>query len=150
MKYLKYFESIEDRFYSKEYGISPDELKYYFTDLSDNGWVINIGFHKKLHKLDIHEPMISDDIQGQYSSGKLGLIPYIEVTITKDWPRFDVSIWQATNYLNELINSEEYLEIMEVVSLRLSDENLFIQKQYIENKQIHILIYRKTDENYVK
>lgn len=143
MKYLKYFESIEDRFYSKEYGISPDELKYYFTDLSDNGWVINIGFHKKFYKFDVHEPMRSDDI-------KLGLIPYIEVTITKDWPRFDVSIWQATNYLNELINSEEYLEIMEVVSLRLSDENLFIQKQYIENKQIHILIYRKTDENYVK
>ena len=145
MKYLKYFESesIEDKFYTNEYGISPDELKYFFTDLTDSGWKINIGFHKKLYKFDVHEPIKPVDIT-------VGFVPYIEVKITKDWDRFGVSIWQATQYLNDLINSEEYLEIIDVAAHRLSDSSLFIQRQYIENKQIHILIYRKTDENYVK
>jgi hypothetical protein len=81
---------------------------------------------------------------------KLGLVPYIDIIITKDWPRYDVSVWQATQILNNLINSEEYLEIIDVASHRLADESLFIQRQYVENKQIHILIYRKTDKNYVK
>lgn len=144
MKHLKYFESEQhEEDYIRDYGITPSDIEFLFTDLVDSGWIVKTRFYKKLYKFDIHEPMRQDDI-------KLGLVPYIEVTITKDWHRFDVSIWQSTKYLNELVNSEEYLEIMEVVSLRLSDENLFIQKQYIENKQIHILIYKKTDENYVK
>lgn len=145
MKYLKYFESdsFGDNFYTNEYGITPDELRYFFTDLTDNGWSINIGFHKKLYKFDVHEPMKAGDIT-------VGFVPYIELTITKDWNRFEVSQWKATQYLNELINSEEYLEIIDVAAHRLSDSNLFIQRQYIENKQIHILIYRKTDKNYVK
>jgi hypothetical protein len=144
MKYLKYFESEEHKEdYIRDYGVTPDDILYLFTDLVDMGWGVKTRFYKKLYKFDIHEPIEDGDI-------KLGLVPYIEVTITKDWPRFDVSIWQASQYLNQLINSPEYLEMIEVVSLRLSDENLFIQKQYIENKQIHILIYKKTDKNYVK
>jgi hypothetical protein len=141
MKYLKYFESQEE--YIRDYGLTPDDVKYLFTDLVDIGWNVNVRFYKKLYKLDIHEPMKDGDI-------KLGLVPYIDIIITKDWPRFDVSVWQATQIINNLINSEEYLEIIDVASNRLADENLFIQRQYVENKQIHILIYRKTDKNYVK
>ena len=141
MKYLKYFESQED--YQRDYGLTPDDVKFLFTDLIDLGWIVNVRFYKKLYKLDIHEPIKQGDIN-------LGLVPYIDINITKDQPRYDVSIWQATKILNDLINSEEYLEIIDVASHRLADENLFIQKQHIENKQIHILIYRKTDKNYVK
>ncbi len=141
MKYLKYFESSED--YIRDYGLTPDDVKFLFTDLIDLGWIVNVRFYKKLYKLDIHEPIKQGDIN-------LGLVPYIDINITKDWPRYDVSIWQATKILNDLINSEEYLEIIDVSSHRLADENLFIQKQHIENKQIHILIYRKTDKNYIK
>ncbi len=141
MKYLKYFESSED--YIRDYGLTPDDVKFLFTDLIDLGWIVNVRFYKKLYKLDIHEPIKQGDIN-------LGLVPYIDINITKDWPRYDVSIWQATKILNDLINSEEYLEIIDVASHRLADENLFIQKQNIENKQIHILIYRKTDKNYIK
>ncbi len=141
MKYLKYFESSED--YIRDYGLTPDDVKFLFTDLIDLGWIVNVRFYKKLYKLDIHEPIKQGDIN-------LGLVPYIDINITKDWPRYDVSIWQATKILNDLINSEEYLEIIDVASHRLADENLFIQKQHIENKQIHILIYRKTDKNYIK
>ena len=141
MKHLKYFESNED--YIKEYGFTPDDITYFFTDLIDSGWVVRTRFYKKLYKFDVNEPMKEGDI-------KLGLVPYIEVTVTKNWDRFEVSQWKALQYLDELINSEEYLEIIDVASNRLSDDNLFIQRQYIENKQIHILIYRKTDKNYVK
>ncbi len=141
MKHLRYFESQED--YQRDYGLTPDDVKFLFTDLIDLGWIVNVRFYKKLYKLDIHEPIKQGDI-------KLGLVPYIDIIITKDWPRYDVSIWQATKILNDLINSEEYLEIIDVASHRLADENLFIQKQHIENKQIHILIYRKTDKNYIK
>ncbi len=141
MKYLKYFESSED--YIRDYGLTPDDVKFLFTDLIDLGWIVNVRFYKKLYKLDIHEPIKQGDIN-------LGLVPYIDINITKDWPRYNVSIWQATKILNDLINSEEYLEIIDVASHRLADENLFIQKQHIENKQIHILIYRKTDKNYIK
>lgn len=144
MKHLRFFESLssEDD-YIHEYGLTPDDVKFLFTDLTDLGFLVNVRFYKKLFKLDINEPMKDGDI-------KLGLIPYIDVTITKNWPRFDVSIWQATQILSDLINSEDYLEIIDVASHRLSDENLFIKKQHIENKQIHILIYRETDKNYVK
>ena len=144
MKHLRYFESLsDDEGYVYEYGLTPDDVRFLFTDLIDLGYLVNVRFYKKLFKLDIHEPMKDGDI-------KLGLVPYIDVIITKNWSRFDVSIWQATQILNDLVNSEDYLEIIDVASHRLSDENLFIQKQHIENKQIHILIYRKTDKNYVK
>lgn len=144
MKHLRFFESLSsENDYIREYGLTPDDVKFFFTDLTDLGFLVNVRFYKKLFKLDINEPMKDGDI-------KLGLIPYIDVTITKNWPRFDVSIWQATQILSDLINSEDYLEIIDVASHRLSDENLFIKKQHIENKQIHILIYRETDKNYVK
>jgi len=143
MKHLKYFESSQEEDYLRDYGITPDELLYFFTDLIDEGWIVRPRFYKKLYKFDVNEPIKNDDI-------KLGLVPYIDVMVWKNWPRFDVSIYQANKYLNELINSKEYLEMIEVVSERLKDLNLFIQRQYIENKQLNILIYRKTDENYVK
>ena len=144
MKNLKYFESLDSGVdYLKDYGITPDDIIYFFTDLIDNGWEVKTRFYKKLYKYEIDEPIKDGDI-------KLGLVPYISIMVTKNWPRFEVSLYQATKYLNELINSEEYLEIIDVASNRLADIGLFIQRQYIENKQLNILIYRKTDENYVK
>ena len=76
MKHLKYFESNED--YIKEYGMTPDDITYFFTDLIDSGWIIRTRFYKKLYKFDVNEPMKEGDI-------KLGLVPYIEVTVTKNW-----------------------------------------------------------------
>jgi hypothetical protein len=81
---------------------------------------------------------------------KFNLIPYIQISISKNWDRFEVSPWLATKYLNELLNSEEYKEIIEVASLRLEDLGYYIQKEHIENKHLNILIYRKTDQNYIK
>lgn len=137
MKYLKTFENSEEI----EFGVTPKDIEYLFTDISDNGWIVNVRFMKKLY---------------DFSTGtrqhllKFDLIPYIQITISKNWDRFEVSPWLATQHLNELLNSEEYKEIIEVVSLRLDDLGYYIQKQYVERKQLNILIYRKTDQNYIK
>ncbi len=143
MKNLKYFESSEEEDYLRDYGTTPDELIYFFTDLVDDGWLVRTRFYKKLYKFEVDEPMKDGDI-------KLGLVPYIGIIITKNWPRFEVSIYNANKELTDLMNSKNYLEMIEVASNRLRDLGLFIQRQYIENKQLNILIYRKTDENYVK
>jgi hypothetical protein len=137
MKYLKTFENSEEI----EFGVTPEDIEYLFTDISDNGWIVNVRFMKKLY---------------DFSTGtrqnllKFDLIPYIQISISKNWDRFEVSPWLATKYLNELLNSEEYKEIIEVASLRLEDLGYYIQKEHIENKHLNILIYRKTDQNYIK
>ncbi len=136
MKYLKTFENSEEI----EFGVTPEDIEYLFTDISDNGWIVNVRFMKKLY---------------DFSTGtrqhllKFDLIPYIQISISKNWDRY-VSPWLATQHLNELLNSEEYKEIIEVASLRLDDLGYYIQKQYIERKHLNILIYRKTDQNYIK
>ena len=136
MKYLKTFENSEEI----EFGVTPEDIEYLFTDISDSGWVVNVRFMKKLY---------------DFSTGtrqhllKFNLIPYIQISISKNWDRY-VSPWLATQHLNELLNSEEYKEIIEVASLRLDDLGYYIQKQYIERKHLNILIYRKTDQNYIK
>lgn len=136
MKYLKKFESSEEL----EFGVIPEDIEYLFTDLSDNGWIVDIKFMKKLYDFSI----------GTRQHLKFVLLPYIQISISKNWERFEVSPWLATQYLNELLNSEEYKEIIEVASLRLDDLGYYIQKQYVERKQLNILIYRKTDQNYIK
>lgn len=143
MKHIKYFESVDSDSYLRDYGLTPEDISYFLTDLSDDGWIVRSRFNKKLHQFEIDEPIKPGDI-------KLGLIPSIEIIITKNWPRFEVSKYMANKLFNELINSENYLEIMDVFSNRLSEVGLYIQKQYISGFELHILIYRKTDKNYIK
>jgi hypothetical protein len=136
MRYLKTFESEEI-----EFGVTSEDIEYLFTDLSDNGWIVDVKLMRKLYDFSTgtRKPML-----------KFALLPYIQITISKNWDRFEISPWLATQYLNELLNSEEYKEIIEVASLRLDDLGYYIQKQYVERKHLNILIYRKTDQNYIK
>jgi hypothetical protein len=43
MKYLKTFENSEEI----EFGVTPEDIEYLFTDISDNGWIVNVRFMKK-------------------------------------------------------------------------------------------------------
>lgn len=137
MKYLKKFENSEQL----EFGVTPEDIEYLFTDISDNGWIVDVRFMKKLF---------------DFSTGtrehllKFGLIPYIQISIGKNLPPYQDSLWKINNELSDLKNSEEYKEIIEVVSLRLDDLGYYIHKEYIENKHLNILIYRKIDQNYIK
>ena len=84
---------------------------------------------------------------------KFELIPYIEVSISKPTPvsdRFSRSPWNESQELQSFVESDEFKEIIEVASLRLDELELYIQKQSYVNNTYNILIYRKTDQNYIK
>ena len=142
MKYLKKFESNDDEL---QFGITPDDVKYLFTDISDSGWKVNVLFLKKL--FDFRRVSDSD------GDLKFGLIPYIKVSVSKPTPvedRFNRSEWREIQELNAFKDSDEFKEILEVASLRLDELGLYVNKISLENRQFNILIYRKTDENYIK
>ena len=137
MKYLKTFES------SEELGVTPEDIEYLFTDISDNGWKVDVRFLRKLFDFKHTDKPIL----------KFGLIPYIEVLISKPTPfeqRFNRSQWNEIQELKSFTESDEFQEIIEVASLRLDELELYIQKLSYVNNSFNILIYRKTDQNYIK
>lgn len=140
MKYLKTFESNEEEL---EFGVTPDDIRYLFTDISDNGWRLDVRFLRKLFDFKQTDTPIL----------KFGLIPYIQVSISKPTPhtdRFSRSPWNESQELQSFIESDEFKEIIEVASLRLDELGLYINKQSYVNNAYNILIYRKTDQNYIK
>ena len=139
MKYLKTFESSE----KLEFGVTPEDIEYLFTDISDNGWKVDVKFLRKLFDFKHTDKPIL----------KFGLIPYIEVSISKPTPfeqRFNRSQWNEIQELKSFTVSDEFQEIIEVASLRLDELELYIQKLSYVNNAFNILIYRKTDQNYIK
>jgi len=139
MKYLKTFENSEEI----EFGVTPEDIEYLFTDISDNGWKVDVRFLRKLFDFkNTDKPIL-----------KFGLIPYIQVSISKPTSveqRFNRSQWNEIQELNAFTNSDEFKEIIEVASLRLDEFELYIQKQSYVNNEFNILIYRKIDQNYIK
>ena len=139
MKYLKTFENSEEL----EFGVTPEDIEYLFTDISDNGWKIDVNFSRKLFDFKgTDKPIL-----------KFSLIPYIEVSISKPTPfeqRFNRSQWNEIQELKSFTESDEFQEIIEVASLRLDELELYIQKLSYVNNTFNILIYRKTDQNYIK
>ena len=69
MKYLKTFESNEEEL---EFGVTPDDIRYLFTDISDNGWRVDVRFLRKLF----------DFKQTDMPILKFGLILFIQCSIT--------------------------------------------------------------------
>jgi hypothetical protein len=139
MKYLKTFENSEEL----EFGVTPEDIEYLFTDISDNGWKVDVKFLRKLFDYKHTDKPIL----------KFGLIPYIEVSISKPTPfeqRFNRSQWNEIQELKSFTESDEFQEIIEVASLRLDELELYIQKLSYVNNAFNILIYRKTDQNYIK
>ena len=139
MKYLKTFENSEEL----EFGVAPEDIEYLFTDISDNGWGVDVKFLRKLFDFKHTDKPIL----------KFGLIPYIEVSISKPTPfeqRFNRSQWNEIQELTSFTESDEFREIIEVTSLRLDELELYIQKLSYVNNAFNILIYRKTDQNYIK
>lgn len=139
MKYLKTFENSEEL----EFSVTPEDIEYLFTDISDNGWKVDVKFLRKLFDFKHTDKPIL----------KFGLVPYIEVSISKPTPfeqRFNRSQWNEIQELKSFTESDEFQEIIEVASLRLDELELYIQKLSYVNNAFNILIYRKTDQNYIK
>ena len=139
MKYLKTFENSEEL----EFSVTTEDIEYLFTDISDNGWKVDVKFLRKLFDFKHTDKPIL----------KFGLVPYIEVSISKPTSveqRFNRSQWNEIQELKSFTESDEFQEIIEVASLRLDELELYIQKLSYVNNAFNILIYRKTDQNYIK
>ena len=118
MKYLKYFESIEI-----DYGISSQELSYFFTDLEDLGCSIHIRFS---NKFNMPMPKLSTNHDKDYKLNFV-LIPCINVEITIS--KYKIENQMVKKYLENLLISDVFLETIEVASKRLEDYGLFIQSK---------------------
>lgn len=137
MNYIKYFEGVEDT----QMGISSDEIRECFYDLSDEKeWTIIIRFAKKLYNTKVNKE------KGEVS---MYLLPYLEIKIYKMLPEKSSVV-----EMQELKESELFKGCLESLLGRLNEHNLFIRNNQVERmvsggSQIFILIYRKSDENYV-
>ena len=106
MKYLKTFESSEEiRIAKIEFGVAKEDIEYLFTDISDNGWKVDVRFLRKLFDFkQTDKPIL-----------KFELIPYIEVSISKPTPvsdRFSRSPWNESQELQSFVESDEFKEII--------------------------------------
>lgn len=147
MKYLKIFEGSKNSLMD----IYSDDIKECFYDLSDNGWVINTRFAKKMFSS-----------KGKFSFQKvsngemdLELLPYIEVKIHKKFRPNGTPVNSSVTELQDLQESILYKECMNIFKSVLDEHGLFISQEKVERlssggSQIYILIYRKSDENYTK
>ena len=128
MKNLKYFESLDSGVdYLKDYGITPDDIIYFFTDLIDNGWEVKTRFYKKLYKYEIDEPIKDGDIKLSMQSFEIG-----KTFCTKLWniarflqmnSIFDIKI--ETNKITDklleefIINTNKHVQIADFNKLNM-------------------------------
>jgi len=142
MRHLKTFESESA---SDRLGIDINDVKECFYDLSDNGWVINTRFAKRLRNAKVEKGVNKWD--GVVS---MDLVPYLEIRIHMKFP-LRVSVMT----LQELQEKDTYKDCITQLKGILNDHDLFISQEKVERiksggSQIYILIYRKSDENYIK
>ncbi len=148
MKYLKYFEATEDPDMIR---ITTDEIKECFYDLEDEGWVIRVESRKKMFH--------ARDVIKTGNNFTASVIPYIEVRITKTFnePRLGKKLKlyrDPSKEAKDLSESEEFKGCLGCLNSRLEEHNLFIKSNkvdgMIDGSKISILIYRKSDENYIQ
>lgn len=147
MKYLKFFEGVEDT----QMGISTDEVKECFYDLTDEGWTVVVKFDKKLKsQKNDNKPGMTEIL--------MDLIPFLEIKIHKG----HVNKISDTELIR-LEQSELYKDCISKLKGRIDEHGLVVinnpkynhscgQVEQLPNGgfQIFILIYRKSDENYAK
>lgn len=151
MRYLKHFESFED---NTQMGITTDEVKECFYDLSDEGWDIRTRFAKKMFNSK-GIPQHFDTNTKPQGKINLELIPYLEIKIHKKSRPNGTPINSSIVELQDLQETDTYKHCMSLFSGRLDEYDLFISVEAVQRivsggSQIYILIYRKLDENYIK
>ena len=134
MKHLKKFFESQEEDYIKYYGLYPEDIKDMFVELSDDGWMVNVDFKKKLfqHRAIINSPLVDKDIT-------LKLQPVIEVKIKKNLFGF-MTRSEIEIELHKLVQSEEVKEIIDVASSRLEDYGYRIRIYNLELDHLKILI----------
>lgn len=140
MKYLKYFESLEDEFTLNQRNALIDEIKYYFTDLEDVGCNIRLTTGSKLVQSK------SSDVAGlKFSKIDFNMVDFIKVYIMPKNSR-----GSRESQLRSFMMSDIFNEVIDVAKDRLSDKNLFIDEIHIDGNFINLNIYRNEDMDKIK
>lgn len=131
LKKFKLFESSDDII---QFGVTVDDLEFYFTDFIDNDY-----------NLRIYPSSVLIDMRNKEEDNlfKLGIINYISVEIWKK------SVRNKHNY-RSIIETPEFKEIIDESNDRLKDHGLFIKDVIPYGYRISILIYREIDKKYLQ
>ena len=139
MKYLKYITE------SSNFPISLEELKDFFWDIEENGWVVQPLFRERLFR--------ASEMTDILTLRKMSLM-YVRIfkSYNQD-QRFDYSKFKRSQDLENLKKSDLYKQTIEVVSNRLKDFGLFISSDEIDSStvvELIIIITREEDKEFIK
>lgn len=139
MKYLKYITE------SSNFPISLEELKDFFWDIEENGWVVQPLFRERLFR--------ASEMTDILTLKKMSLM-YVRIfkSYNQD-QRFDYSKFKRSQDLENLKKSDLYKQTIEVVSNRLKDFGLFISSDEIDSStvvELIIIITREEDKEFIK
>ena len=139
MKYLKYITE------SSNFPVSLEELKDFFWDIEENGWVVRPLFRERLFRVSEMTDILT-----------LRKMSLMYVRIFKSYnqdQRFDYSKFKRSQDLENLKKSDLYKQTIEVVSNRLKDFGLFISSDEIDSStvvELIIIIAREEDKEFIK
>jgi hypothetical protein len=145
MKDLKYITE------SSNVPVSLEELKDFFWDIEENGWVVRPLFRERLFRASEMTDILT-----------LRKMPLMYVRIFKSYnqdQRFDYSKFKRVQDLENLKKSDLYKQTIEVVSNRLKDFGLFISSDEIDSStfqgsdlvvELIIIIAREEDKEFIK
>lgn len=139
MKYLKYITE------SSNFPISLEELKDFFWDIEENGWIVQPLFRERLFR--------ASEMTDILTLKKMSLM-YVRIfkSYNQD-QRFDYSKFKRSQDLENLKKSDLYKQTIEVVSNRLKDFGLFISSDEIDSStvvELIIIITREEDKEFIK
>ncbi len=106
MKYLKYFENLDE--------LTPEKVKEMFLDISDIDWQVQVLKTSELKQ---------DENNG--TNFNFNLVDFFKVRIFKVYESRRWEIEQKKE-INNLLNSDTFNEIIEVANERLNDFGWFI------------------------
>jgi hypothetical protein len=106
MKYLKYFENLDE--------LTPEKIKEMFLDISDIDWQVQVLKTSELKQ---------DENNG--TNFNFNLVDFFKVRIFKVYESRRWEIEQKKE-INNLLNSDTFNEIIEVANERLNDFGWFI------------------------
>lgn len=124
MKYLKHFENNDLT------GITPEQVKEMFYELSDLDWQVNVRESSILKTF------------GDYTKFDFKMVKYFLVQI------FKPNLFASQSILQNLMNSELFKEMVEIANERLEDYGFYIDKSSISIKftKITFNIYKYENE----
>ena len=139
MKYLKYITE------SSNFPISLEELKDFFWDIEENGWVVQPLFRERLFR--------ASEMTDILTIKKMSLMYVIIFKSYNQDQRFYYSKFKRSQDLENLKKSDLYKQTIEVVSNRLKDFGLFISSDEIDSStvvELIIIITREEDKEFIK